>query len=86
MAVRVHPRAGRNEVVGWQGSALSVRVTAAPDGGRANDAVVELLALAFRVPRSAVLLVRGARSRDKLFRVGDHSVGELRAHLEGARS
>lgn len=79
--VRVQPRASRNEVVGWQGTALRVRVTAAPTDGRANRAVAELLAAACRVAPSAVELVRGAATRDKLFRVGDLSLDALRARL-----
>ena len=86
LSVRVTPRAGRNEVVGWQGPALHVRVTAAPEAGEANRAVSSLLAEAFGVPRSTVLLVRGARARQKLFRVGGRSVEELRARLHGARA
>jgi uncharacterized protein len=86
LAVRVTPRAGRNEVVGWSGSALHVRVTAAPEAGEANRAVTSLLARAFGVPPSAVCLVRGARARAKLFRVGGRSLDELRARLGGARA
>ena len=86
LPVRVKPRAGRNEVVGWQGSSLQIRVTAAPEAGEANRAVAGLLAEAFGVPRSAVLLVRGAHSREKLFRVGGRSLDELRACLDAARA
>jgi uncharacterized protein YggU (UPF0235/DUF167 family) len=62
-----------------------VSVTAAPSDGRANRAVAELLAEAFGVSVSAVELIRGAASRDKLFRVGGLSLDELRARLDGAR-
>ena len=86
LPVHVQPRAGRNEVVGWQGTALRVRVTAAPEAGQANQAVIDLLAEALGVPRSAVVLVRGAKSRDKLVRVGRHSLAELRARFDGARA
>jgi uncharacterized protein (TIGR00251 family) len=86
LPVRVQPRAGRNEVVGWQGTALHVRVTAAPEAGQANQAVIDLLAGALGVPRSSVELVRGAKSRDKLVRVGRHSLAELRARFDGARA
>jgi uncharacterized protein (TIGR00251 family) len=73
-------------VVGWQGGALRVRVTAPPDAGQANRAVIGLLAGTFRVPRSSVELVRGASSRDKLFRIGAYSPDELRARsAEGGR-
>lgn len=81
--VRVQPRARRNEVLGWQGPALRVRVTAAPEAGKANRAVAELLAAALGVPPSAVELVRGRASRDKLFRVRRLPLGDLRARLGG---
>jgi hypothetical protein len=48
---------------------FQVRVTAAPADGEANRAVIALLAEAFGVARSRVELVRGAASRDKLFRI-----------------
>ena len=67
--VRVQPRARRNEVVEQAGAGLRVRVTAAPADGEANRAVIALLAEAFGVAPSRVTLVRGATSRDKLFRI-----------------
>ena len=82
--VRVQPRARRNEVVGWLGPALRVRVTAAPEAGAANRAVTELLAAALGVPASTVELVRGGASRDKLFRVRGLSPDALRARFGGA--
>ena len=45
--VRVQPKASRNQVVGYQGEALRLRVTAPPEGGKANEAVVSLLAQSF---------------------------------------
>jgi len=79
--VRVQPRARRNEVVGWQGDALRVRVTAPPADGAANRAVADLLAGALGVAASRIALVRGAASRDKLFRVERLSLDDLRARL-----
>jgi uncharacterized protein (TIGR00251 family) len=79
--VRVDPRARRDEVVGWRGSALRVRVTAAPHDGLANQAVTGLLAAALRVPRTHIALIRGAATRDKLFRIGQLSLADLRARL-----
>ena len=67
--VRVQPRARQNEVVGWQHETLRVRVTAAPHDGVANRAVSRVLAETFGVPISRVVLVRGAASRDKVFRI-----------------
>ena len=63
--IRVTPRASANAVDGERDGALLVRVTAAPVGGEANEAVVALLAEALNVPRSAVHLERGAAARTK---------------------
>lgn len=69
LEVRVQARARRNEVVEKADGVLRVRVTAAPEGGAANRAVLALLAEALGVARSRIVLVRGAASRDKLFRI-----------------
>jgi len=67
--VRVQPKARRNEIVEQPDGVFRVRVTAAPEGGEANRAVTALLAEAFGVAPSRISLVRGATSRDKLFRI-----------------
>jgi len=65
IALHVTPKSGRDEIVGWRGGELSVRVTAAPEDGKANAAVCRLLAKALRLPKSAVSIVRGDTSRHK---------------------
>jgi len=67
--VRVQARARRNEVVEQADGSWRVRVTAAPEGGAANRAVIALLAEALDIAPSRLALVRGVTSRDKLFRV-----------------
>jgi uncharacterized protein (TIGR00251 family) len=64
--VKVQPRAKRREVVTDGGLGLTVKVTAAPDRGRANEEVRELLAEHFGLPVSKVRIVRGEKSRHKL--------------------
>jgi uncharacterized protein (TIGR00251 family) len=66
LRVRVSPGARRAGVVGRYGQAWKIRVAAPPEGGRANDAVVRLLAETLSVPRAAVKLVSGQTARDKL--------------------
>lgn len=68
IAVRVTPRASRNAVLA-DGDAIRVTVTTVPEDGKANAAVVKLLAKALGVAKSRLVLVRGATSRDKVFRV-----------------
>jgi uncharacterized protein len=65
LAVHVQPGAGRTEVVGRHGDALKVRVAAPPTGGRANDAVVELVAKEFAVKKDDVRITSGASNRQK---------------------
>ena len=68
IAVRVTPRAARNAVA-LEGDQLRVWVTTTPEDGKANAAVVKLLAKALGIAKSRLVLLRGATSRDKLFRV-----------------
>jgi len=66
LRLRVSPGADRPAVVGRYGEAWKVRVAAPAEGGRANDAVVRLLAETLSVPRDAVKLVSGQSARDKI--------------------
>jgi uncharacterized protein (TIGR00251 family) len=81
LSVHVQPRARERGVVGWQGEALRVRVTAAPERGQATREAIRVLAECLKVAPSAIQLVRGAASRDKLFRVAGLSGRELRARV-----
>ncbi|HZZ78153.1 MAG TPA: DUF167 domain-containing protein [Gemmataceae bacterium] len=65
VSVRAQPGARRNAIVGEQAGALKVAVTAPPDKGRANDAIIEVLAEALGLKRSQVELVAGPTSRAK---------------------
>ena len=66
LRLRVSPGAGRPEIVGRHGDGWKVRVTAPPEHGRANEAVLRLVADTLAVPRSAVTIVSGHGARDKI--------------------
>lgn len=68
IAVRVTPGA-RSEGLGMAGGQLLARVRAKPEDGKATEAVRGLIAAALDLPASRVTLLRGATSRDKLFRI-----------------
>jgi uncharacterized protein (TIGR00251 family) len=82
--VRVHvtPAARQEDIVGWHGGSLRVKVRARPEKGRANQAVLRLLARRLGVAPVNVSIVRGAASRDKLVEVDGLSEEELRARLD----
>ncbi|HET7219237.1 MAG TPA: DUF167 domain-containing protein [Vicinamibacterales bacterium] len=65
IAVRVIPRAAKPGVAGTRGAALLVRLRTPPVEGAANLELVEVLAAALGVPRRAVSIVSGERSRQK---------------------
>jgi hypothetical protein len=82
-AVRVVPRASRNEIVGVHGDALKVRLTAPPVEGKANEALIALLAQRLGVRKSQVEIVAGATSRRKMIRVIGLSAQEVEEFLLG---
>lgn len=63
ITVKVTPRAGKSEVVGWEGDVLKVRVKAAPEHGEANEEVERLLSKYFN---AEVEVVGGRKSRRKI--------------------
>jgi uncharacterized protein (TIGR00251 family) len=69
LALKVTPRANIDAVVGWcdeERTELSVRVTAAPEDGKANTAVIKALARSLAIPKSTIRILRGHSSRRKL--------------------
>ncbi len=81
--VRVTPRGGRDAIEGERDGRLRVRVAAAAADGAANESARRLLAKTAGVPRSRVALLRGARSREKSFRI-DGAAPEAVARALGA--
>ena len=74
LAVKLQPRASRDEIGGAIGNELKIKVTAAPVDSAANEALVRLLAEKLDVPRGAVQLVRGQTSRHKTVRIAGITV------------
>lgn len=71
LAVRVQPRSSKAGVEPAGEGQYRVRVHAAPEGGKANAEVIELLAAHLGVPRSRIRIVRGAASRIKIVQIED---------------
>lgn len=81
LAIRVQPRAKRDEVAGEREGAIVIRVTAPPVEGRANAAVRKLIAQKIGVPIGRVQVAKGQKGRDKLIRVDGMHADAVRAAL-----
>ena len=84
LRLHVQPGAGRTAVVGRHGDALKVRVAAPPEGGRANAAVITLVATTLGVKEDVVELTSGQSSRSKRVKVSGVEVDEVRRLLTEA--
>jgi uncharacterized protein (TIGR00251 family) len=69
LKVKVVPGSSRNGIVGWLGDALKINVTVPPEKGKANDAVVELLAAALGIATDDISVVSGHSSPAKVMAV-----------------
>jgi uncharacterized protein len=84
LRLRVAPGAAKAAVVGRHGEGWKVRVAAAPERGKANEAVLELLADTLAVPRANVTLVSGSASRDKIVELAGIQPEEIERRLATA--
>jgi uncharacterized protein (TIGR00251 family) len=82
--VRVSPGARRTRVVGRHGDSWKVAVAAAPERGKANDAVIEFLAGTLGVPRRDVSVVSGHTAREKIVELGGLEPDEIDRRLASA--
>jgi len=77
-AVRVQPKASSCRIVGEHAGSLKVAVTAAPEAGKANEAVIKVLAQALGVSKSCVRIVSGHASRNKIVHISGVSVEQIK--------
>jgi hypothetical protein len=81
LSVRVHPGARKNGITGTHAGAVKIALTTPPTDGRANEALIGLLAELLRLPRARITLLTGATSRTKLLRITGKSAAEVTAAL-----
>jgi uncharacterized protein (TIGR00251 family) len=81
LTVKAVPGAARNELAGYEGGTLRVRVAAAPERGKANRELTDFIAGTLGVRKSAVCVVKGATSRTKLLEIDGLSQAEVLAKL-----
>ena len=81
LAVRVQPRASKDEIAGEMSGALKVRLRAPAVEDRANEALVEFLAQLLKTPKSAVRILSGDRSRTKRIEIRGVTAQQIQALL-----
>ena len=83
LELKTNPNAPRNEIVGWLGAALKIKVHAPALEGRANDELIEFLAEKLGVHRRSVTLLRGDKSRQKVVQINGLKAAEVKIRLGG---
>jgi uncharacterized protein (TIGR00251 family) len=84
LRLRIRPGGKRDRVMAIHGGALKCSVTAAPEKGKANKAVLSLLAKTLAIPIRSLEIVGGATSPDKTVAISGLGVEELRQHIARA--
>lgn len=79
--IRVSPGAADNVIGGWMGDKLKIRVTAAPEKGKANKAIIRLLSRKLGIPASRIVLSKGTTSSNKTIEIEGLSSDELNRKL-----
>jgi uncharacterized protein (TIGR00251 family) len=77
ISLHVYPNAPRNEIVGFEGGVLGVKVAAPPVKGQANRELVAFLSRVLDVGKSSLAIIKGHTSRNKLISVRDLSQEEV---------
>lgn len=81
LSIKVVPGASRSEITGWLDDSLKIRVSAAPEKGKANRAVEKLLSSALGIPSRNVLVVSGDRSPRKTVEIDGLSLADIKTRL-----
>ena len=82
LPVRAHAGARKNGILGEHNGMLRVSVTAAPEKGKANKAIIAVLSEALKTPKSSIELVSGESSSQKRFLIAGGDVDKLQPVIE----
>jgi|SRR3990172_12340097 len=82
LAIRVIPRASKNEVAGvLEDGTIKIRLTSPPIDGRANHALIEFLSELLGIPRAKIQIVAGQKGRNKLVAILDTDASAVEKKL-----
>lgn len=71
LRIKVSTKSSKNAIVGVRNGELLVSVTAVPENGKANEAIVKLLSKSLKCAKSKIDLISGSKSKNKLFRIDE---------------
>lgn len=81
LQIRVTPNASKNEIMGWEGDILRIRIKGIPEKGQVNQELIAFLARELKIAKSAILLLSGHTSRLKRLQLeGDASLLKILSH------
>lgn len=84
--VHVQPKSSRDEITSVEVERIKIKVTATPEGGKANERVREVIAKALNTSKSNVEIVRGEKSRVKILRIWGIGQGEYDSFVKSFRN
>lgn len=70
--VKIITRAKHNQIVGWEGEVLKIKLSAAPVDNKANEALADFLSKNWGVAKSDIKIIRGLKSRNKVLEVAQN--------------
>ena len=74
IAIRVQPNVSKDEILGWVEGVLRIRIKAPPENGKANEALVSLLASVVGIPKSQIRIIKGYTSRNKVIYIQEKHI------------
>jgi uncharacterized protein (TIGR00251 family) len=81
--VKAQPGSSKNEITGFKDGVLKVKISAAPDKGKANKELVDFLSSVFGVRKTAVTVIKGEKSRNKSVMISGITKKDFETKLGG---
>ncbi|MBI1729123.1 DUF167 domain-containing protein [Candidatus Acetothermia bacterium] len=81
LTIKVKPKSRQNQIIGLRGDLLLISVTAAPEKGKANKAVIDLLARELQLPKRAFEILLGEANSEKVMRISGISQDKMKQLL-----
>lgn len=69
ISVKIVPRSSKNQIVGWQGDVLKIKIKAPPVDGEANAELVRFLAEVLDIPKNKIEIIKGQSAKNKLLKI-----------------